>query len=123
VTKATIPRYREREVVIDNLLVRINFIIEMIWRTGLAPWRFESPFPGSLISALPYQVQKVTGIGGFVTKVTFTEDGSTLYCTGGGSLNAYDVSSGERLLEFLGTLPHFAASARSTSKLSRSRMR
>jgi len=23
---------------IDNLLVRIHFIIEMIWWTGLAPW-------------------------------------------------------------------------------------
>ena len=25
--------------------------IEMIWWTGLAPWGFEFPFPGSLISA------------------------------------------------------------------------
>jgi len=32
---------------IDNLLVRIHFIIEMIWWTGLAPWEFEFPFPGS----------------------------------------------------------------------------
>ena len=31
---------RERKV-IDNLLVRIHFIIEMIWWTGLAPWEFE----------------------------------------------------------------------------------
>ena len=29
---------------------RIHFIIEMIWWTGLAPWEFEFPFPGSLIS-------------------------------------------------------------------------
>ena len=28
----------EREFFIDNLLVRIHFIIEMIWWTGLAPW-------------------------------------------------------------------------------------
>ena len=35
---------------IDNLLIRIHFIIEMIWWTGLAPWEFESPFPGSLTS-------------------------------------------------------------------------
>ena len=28
----------ERDVFIDNLLVRIHFIIEMIWWTGLAPW-------------------------------------------------------------------------------------
>ena len=34
----------------DNLLVRIYLIIEMIWRTGLAPWEFEFPFPDSLIS-------------------------------------------------------------------------
>jgi len=30
----------EREFYIDNLLVRIHFIIEMIWWTGLAPWEF-----------------------------------------------------------------------------------
>ena len=27
-------------------------IIQMIWWTGLAPWEFESPFPGSLTSTL-----------------------------------------------------------------------
>ena len=37
-----------RESFIDNLLVRIHFIIVMIRRTGLAPWEFEFPFPGSL---------------------------------------------------------------------------
>jgi hypothetical protein len=31
----------ERELFVDNLLVRIHFIIEMIWWTGLAPWEFE----------------------------------------------------------------------------------
>ena len=31
---------REREFFIDNLLVRVHFIIEMIWWTGLAPWEF-----------------------------------------------------------------------------------
>jgi hypothetical protein len=40
----------ERVFFIDNLLVRIHFIIEMIWWTGLAPWEFEFPFPGSLVS-------------------------------------------------------------------------
>ena len=40
---------RERELFIDNLLVRIHFIIEVIWWSGLAPWEFEFPFPGSLI--------------------------------------------------------------------------
>ena len=33
---------------IDNLLVRIHFIVVMIRWTGLAPWEFEFPFPGSL---------------------------------------------------------------------------
>ena len=39
-----------RAKVIDNLLVRIHFIIVMIRWTGLAPWGFEFPFPGSLSS-------------------------------------------------------------------------
>ena len=39
----------ERAFVIDNLLVRIHFIIVMIRWTGLAPWEFEFPFSGSLI--------------------------------------------------------------------------
>ena len=38
--------FAERELFIDNLLVRIHFIIVMIRWTGLAPWRFEFPFPG-----------------------------------------------------------------------------
>ena len=37
----------QREFFIDNLLVRIQLIIEMIWWTGLAPWEFEFPFLGS----------------------------------------------------------------------------
>jgi len=40
----------EREFLIDNLLVRNHFIIEMIRWTGLEPWEFEFPFPGSLAS-------------------------------------------------------------------------
>ena len=40
----------EREFFIDNLLVRIHFIIVMIRWTGLAPWEFEFPFSGSLTS-------------------------------------------------------------------------
>ena len=43
--------YAEREFFIDNLLVRIHFIIVMIRRTGLAPWEFEFPFPGSLATS------------------------------------------------------------------------
>ena len=42
------PRPVEREFFIDNLLVRIHFIVLMIRWTGLAPWEFEFPFPGSL---------------------------------------------------------------------------
>ena len=38
----------ERELFIDNLLVRIHFIIVMIRWTGLAPWEFEFPFPGRM---------------------------------------------------------------------------
>ena len=38
----------ERDFYVDNLLVRIHFIIEMIRWTGLAPWEFEFSFPGSL---------------------------------------------------------------------------
>ena len=37
----------QRELFIDNLLVRIHFIIVMIRWTGLAPWEFELPFPDS----------------------------------------------------------------------------
>ena len=40
----------EREFSIDNLLVRIHFIIVMISWTGLAPCEFEFPLPGSLTS-------------------------------------------------------------------------
>ena len=38
---------QEREFFVDNLLVRIH---QCFWWTGLAPWEFEFPFPGSLIS-------------------------------------------------------------------------
>jgi len=43
-------RREEREFFIDNLLVRIHFIIVMIRWTGLAPCEFEFHFPGSLTS-------------------------------------------------------------------------
>jgi len=49
----------QRVFFIDNLLVRIHFIIVMIWWTGLAPWEFESPFPGdqrSVFGAPHHQV-------------------------------------------------------------------
>ena len=41
---------RERDFFVDNLLIRIHFIIIMIRWTGLAPWEFEFPFTGSLTS-------------------------------------------------------------------------
>jgi len=44
------PKNAEREFFIDNLLVRIHYTIVMIRWTGLAPWAFEFPFPGSLTS-------------------------------------------------------------------------
>ena len=46
----------ERDLFIENLLVRIHVIIVMIRWTGLAPWEFESPFPGSLTSTGGEQV-------------------------------------------------------------------
>ena len=47
-------RQSERErVLIDNLLVRIHRCFS--W-TGLAPWEFEFPFPGSLISTSNFLV-------------------------------------------------------------------
>ena len=39
----------EREFFDDHLLVRIHFIIDMIWWTDLAPCELEFPFPGSLV--------------------------------------------------------------------------
>ena len=44
----------QREVFIDHLLVRIHCIIVMIRWTGLAPWEFEFPFPGSLTSTFSH---------------------------------------------------------------------
>ena len=41
---------KERESFIDNPLVRIHCITVTIRWTGLAPWEFEFPFPGSLRS-------------------------------------------------------------------------
>ena len=63
----------EREFFTDNLLVRIDFIIVMIGWTGLAPWEYDFPFPGSLTSTflnecriqnLPFHNNKVPLSGG-----------------------------------------------------------
>ena len=42
----------QREIVIDNLLVRFHSIIVMTRWTGLAPWDFDFPYPGGLTSTL-----------------------------------------------------------------------
>ena len=48
--RARIERLSQVERVIDNLLVRIHFIIVLIRWTGLASWEFQFSFPGSLKS-------------------------------------------------------------------------
>ena len=51
--KQRVPdHHSEREFFIDSLLVRIHYIIGMISWTGLAPWEFEFPFPGSLTTTV-----------------------------------------------------------------------
>ena len=47
-------------IIIVNLLVRIHLIIVMIRWTGLTPWDFEFPFPGSLTSTF---LENVRGSG------------------------------------------------------------
>jgi len=49
----------EREFFINNLLVRIHIIVVMIRWTGLAPWEFEFPFPGSHTSTFLLAVKNV----------------------------------------------------------------
>ena len=68
----------------DNLLVRIHFIIEMIVRTGLAPWEFEFTCPSSLISIFPQ-----------VNAVAYTLDGKRII-TGSSdhTIRIWDASSG-----------------------------
>ena len=55
---------RERKFCIDNLLVRIHFIIEMIWWTGLTPWELGLPFSDSLTSTFhkPHPLRSVPGM-------------------------------------------------------------
>jgi hypothetical protein len=47
-TRCVSPQYTCEREFSDNLLARIHCIIVMIRWTGLAPWKFEFPFPGSL---------------------------------------------------------------------------
>ena len=48
-TPEKIDKVREREIFIDNLLVRIHFIIVMIRWTGLAPWEFQGRVPSRVL--------------------------------------------------------------------------
>ena len=63
----------EREFFIDNLLVRIHFIIVMIRWTGLAPCEFEFPFPGILTST--FLGAKTSNAGSPVRSYASDEDG------------------------------------------------
>jgi len=51
---------RGRHFFVHNLLPQIHFIIVMIRWTGLAPWEFEFPFSGSLVST--FSVSWVCGV-------------------------------------------------------------
>jgi len=69
---------REREFFIDNLLVRIHFIIVLIWWTGLAPWELESPFTCSLTSTflvgggdVAARAARSDRVGGLATPLLF----------------------------------------------------
>jgi len=42
----------KRDLFIENILVRIHFIILIIRWTGRAPWEYEFPFPGILTSTI-----------------------------------------------------------------------
>ena len=44
--------WREKEIFIDHLLVRLHFVMKMLLNTGLAPRGSAFPFPGSLTSTL-----------------------------------------------------------------------
>jgi len=57
---------REKEFFIDNLLVRIHFIIVMMRWTGLAPWEFST-----LCKYLPWEAQRETGSRPFVCCLFF----------------------------------------------------
>jgi len=48
----------QSEFFIDNLLVRVHFTILMTRWTGLAPWEFVFPFPGSFTSTFLSQIKE-----------------------------------------------------------------
>ena len=57
-------RSAETDFCIDNLLVRTHFTIVMVGWTGLAPWEFEFPFPGSRASTFQAALQHLGGRDG-----------------------------------------------------------
>ena len=58
----------EREFFIDNLLVRIHFIIVMIRWTGLGPWGFELPSTRNPTTRWTSRVPLPQNVEGYVTK-------------------------------------------------------
>ena len=71
----------EREFFIDNLLVQIYSIIVMIRWTGLVPWEFESPFPGSLTSTFQSPVPSTTRSSSNVSLAHIVERYVTKFAT------------------------------------------
>ena len=81
---------REREFFIDNTLVRIHSIIVMITWTGPAPWEFEFPSPGSLVSTFLARGLKFLALPQSILAHQFSESGpflapklTNLYCNPG----------------------------------------
>ena len=89
---------RERESVIDSLLVRIHLIIVMIRFTGPTPWEFEFPFPGSLTSTFLVYLLQVWGSGlGLGQGCRFHDVGFQISDLGAGVLG-YLFASGQMLV-------------------------
>ena len=69
----------EREFFIYNRLVRIHFIIVMIRWTGLVPWEFEFPFPGSLTSTFLGAVLRLDSMWGQNSQFAIQKWSKTFY--------------------------------------------
>ena len=54
----------KREFFTDNFLVRIHFIIEIVWWTGLAPWDSNGTQPGGgAVRAIAADLAQEGGLG------------------------------------------------------------